>query len=326
LDPSGRARSFSENTSSPGTLALASDWLRSCLTEHEDCTNITDADDPFLPSRVIEISGGDPKTVKLCEHVANMRARYMCLSYCWGGADFIRTTTASIQSHLSGIPLERLPAVFRDFIQVARTFQVRYVWIDSLCIIQDSTEDWKREAGRMAAIYRNSFLTIAAAGAANPQPGLFAHRQVSVTDCVQPHIVDHPPSPEKPPSTSFPLSSRGWVYQEQVLSPRVLSFGPNEIFWHCQTTHNCECGQYRCGMLQTSKGRLKTSFYRHQEGLDHMKMWHQAVEQYSTLKLTKWSDRLPAISGIAEYNMTERRKDSTYLAGLWCDSLLCDLL
>ncbi|KAK0709393.1 heterokaryon incompatibility protein-domain-containing protein [Lasiosphaeria miniovina] len=317
---------FGGSTWSPQALALASTWVRDCLAGHQACTKAGATNDPLLPSRVISIGGGDPGAVTLCEPVDNTRARYMCLSYCWGGADFIQTTTANIQSHLlDGISLERLPAVFRDFIQVARAFQVMYVWIDSLCIIQDSTEDWQREAGRMAAVYQNSFLTVAAARAVNPHVRLFARREVSVVDCVQCHSVDHLLSREPSHSASFPLSSRGWAYQEQILSPRVLSFGPDEIFWHCQTTHNCECGQYR-GIPQTFRDKTRAS-WGGRDGMDHLMMWHQAVEQYTKLSLTNWTDRLPAISGIADYHMAESRMGgATYLAGLWSDSLLYDLL
>ena len=315
---------FGDSTSSPQTLALASTWVQNCLAGHQACTKANATNDPILPSRVIDIGGGDTRTVKLWEPVANTPARYMCLSYCWGGADFIRTTTANIQSHLNGISLDRLPAVFQDFIQVARAFQVMYVWMDSLCIIQDSTEDWQREAGRMAAVYANSFLTVAAAGAVNPHVGLFARRELSVVDCVQCCSVDHILPKEPSPSGSFPLSSRGWAYQEQILSPRVLSFGPDEIFWHCQTTHNCECGQYR-GTPQTTVDTTK-AFWGGRDGMDHLLMWHQAVEQYTKLSLTNWTDRLPAFSGIADHHMANSRMGATYLAGLWSDSLLYDLL
>lgn len=79
--------------------------------------------------------------MRLFEPSADALGRYMCLSYCWGGASFVRTTTANLHEHLHGIELNTLPQVFRDFIVVARWFQVQFVWIDAFCIIQDSDKD-----------------------------------------------------------------------------------------------------------------------------------------------------------------------------------------
>jgi len=122
----------------------------------------------------------------------------------------------------------------------------------------------------MAAVFANSFLTVAAAGVVNPHVGLFARRELSVVDCVQCRSVDHILPKEPSPSGSFPLSSRGWAYQEPIISPRVVSLGPDEIFWHCQTTHNCECSQY-LGTPQTTKDTIKALWGR-RDGMDHLLM------------------------------------------------------
>ncbi|WAO94579.1 HET domain-containing protein [Fusarium falciforme] len=104
------------------------------------------------------------------------RGRYACLSYCWGKSEFTVTTRGNLKGHLElGIELKGLPQTFQDAVEVARELKLRYLWIDALCIIQDEDdhEDWKRECGNMASIYRNSYLTIAAAWATSANGGCF---------------------------------------------------------------------------------------------------------------------------------------------------------
>lgn len=74
---------------------------------------------------------------------------------------------------MRGIPWELLPTTFRDAIQVTKGLGIRYLWIDSLCIIQDDDVDWKEESSKMASIYQNSFLTICATAAPDDEAGLW---------------------------------------------------------------------------------------------------------------------------------------------------------
>ncbi|KAJ5231536.1 uncharacterized protein N7469_006124 [Penicillium citrinum] len=116
-----------------------------------------------LPTRVLDV-GVDPNTssIRLVEP-GNIRSPYMTLSHRWGNkANIIKTTTLTIEEYMRGINLNSLPKVFADAVVICRRLQIRYLWIDTLCIIQDNEQDWERESARMADIYANSYLTIAA--------------------------------------------------------------------------------------------------------------------------------------------------------------------
>ena len=313
---------LSDSTGSSQIISLASAWLRRCAQKDKRSCGYNDKTDPLLPSRVIEI--GDESTAEVAvREYSNTRGRYMCLSYCWGSAEFIQSTKDTIQSHTKGIPLQSLPQVFRDFIKIARALKVKYVWIDSLCILQDSEEDWQREAGRMAKIYRNSYLTIAAAGASSPYDGLFVARTRFTVGSVQCHVVDHSPigTATNVNSPKFPLLQRGWTFQERLLSPRVLFFGPGEVSWECRRSQNCECGT----KLPTFGNDFARLCHKAEAGGAGRKaLWRGVVAEYSSLGLTKLSDKLPALSGLADEVILASGQE--YIAGMWKESLASDLL
>jgi hypothetical protein len=133
-------------------------------------------------------------------------------------------------------------------------FGVQYVWVDSLCILQDSVEDWRAEAAAMQDVYRNAYVTVSALSGANDRAGLFYDRDIAL---VAPTIVRVKPSPEeralefrhhleKGYTWRFSfwygniLNSRAWCLQERLLSPRVTHFGANQLFWECRKLAACE--------------------------------------------------------------------------------------
>jgi hypothetical protein len=121
-----------------------------------------------MSRRVLKISqGGQKVNLHLTKGAA---ARYLTLSHCWGSATPLQTTKANIGSHLHNIPLPTLPQLFRDAITLTARLGHKYLWIDSLCIIQDSTPDWDRKSSLMSSIYANSALTLAATKAPLPPP------------------------------------------------------------------------------------------------------------------------------------------------------------
>jgi len=320
------------STSSRDTLAAASSWMSDCLGSHQGCTGqYPPSDPPPLPSRVLDIGDETAKTVVLKEvSTAGISGLYMALSYCWGGADFIKTTTANIHSHTGGIAFSALPQLFQDFIHVARPF-VRYIWIDSLCIVQDSIQDWQHEAGKMEQIYQNSYLTVAAARAQNPHATLFGSREAIVIDSVRCYYIHHLPTTSLPNSSHqpSPLFLRAWAYQERLLSPRVLYFFQNEAMFECRDSRRCECGvkPHSDNPIGGSDTLVKI---RQIIGIDNERLaiqlnWRKIVMLYSSLRLTQLSDRLPALSGIAN-RVGQIRTAEQYMAGLWTDSLILDLL
>ena len=166
-----------------------------------------------LPTRVLDVSGQEPHL-----HIPSraIRAEYAALSYCWGHdeADF-KLTKNSIISKQSVIALSTLPKTLRDAISITRTLQIPYLWIDALCIVQDSKDDWEKEAAVMGEVYSNATVTIAAAGATKSSEGIFLPRDIF--EYTSPRLSFLSPSGEKghvflrycPSPANQPLEKRG---------------------------------------------------------------------------------------------------------------------
>lgn len=130
---------------------------------------------PVLPTRVLDVSRVGPDGKVYLVRSNGKRQKYTTLSHCWGDANHAPMTTskATVSDRASGIVLDSLPKTFRDAVVITYHLNINYIWIDSLCIIQDSEEDWNLEASRMAQIYSSSFLNIAATACKDSTVGLF---------------------------------------------------------------------------------------------------------------------------------------------------------
>ncbi|PMD21795.1 HET-domain-containing protein [Hyaloscypha hepaticicola] len=323
LPPSQRP-SF-QSTRSRKTIEQALEWARDCA-KHKSCQSITDCP---LPTRILDIGSGPTNKIVLRESL-NQKDRYSCLSYCWGEEPFIKTLKENIDHHKIGIAFAKLPPTFQHAIEVVRHLGIRYLWIDSLCIVQDDHQDWEREAGKMANIYHNSFITISATAAVSPRAGLFTTSSAIKLDSVSVQLIHHFPNTMMDDGAHrFPVLSRGWTYQERMLAPRVLHFGPEEIFWECYDRRYCECApkNYAFGD-EVSKndyvGRLIASVNDPHGYNASENVWRRIVVAYSPLALTVSSDKLPALSGLAEKRCVSTNQK--YLAGLWESTLVTDLL
>ncbi|KAJ4286394.1 hypothetical protein N0V88_008017 [Collariella sp. IMI 366227] len=126
-----------------------------------------------LPSRVLDVQAAGESGVRLYEPAEGEKAPYICLSHCWGHRPFLRTLSGNLAAHRSEIIWDRLPQTFREAITFTRQLGVRYLWIDSLCIVQDDQRDWRCEAARMAGIYEHSMLVISATKSHGAYGGLF---------------------------------------------------------------------------------------------------------------------------------------------------------
>jgi Heterokaryon incompatibility protein (HET) len=318
------------DTASECAFMLASKWISSCFSNHQRCKKSPEL---TLPARVLDVK---ENVVRLYE-TQGEGAPYVCLSHCWGPTQIITTTRDTMDEHKMGIPWSSLPKTFQDAITLVRRLSLRYIWIDSLCIVQDDDDDWKKEARQMARIYENAYLTIAATKSSSGSGGLFC--KTPDFEMVETASADHPPYqifareqihhlplyPWGSPDI-FPLLTRGWVYQERLLSQRVLHFGPQELFWECAETTSCECSAINVGGYPVNRPKVAHSRALAQEpGSPPLAWrWRTMVSEYSGLKLTRASDRLPAFSGVATQMMRYRK--SKYLAGMWLDSITDDLL
>ena len=259
------------------------------------------------------------------------RSRYLALSHCWGGNAPVVLTSNNKDSCKSGINLSELPKTFQHAVALARFVHVRYLWIDSLCIIQDSNTDWEFEATTMKDVYRHAFFTIAATGAETFDHGLYFNRDVDLARAVTLAI-----SWQGLPSGIYticeaeltleniihaPLNQRAWVVQERLLSLRTLHFGREQIAWECQTLRACET-------FPGEQPRACRDFFdvdlRFRLQYDVMnlvrKTWPLIAETYAGCHLTKETDKCIAISGIAEE--IQLATTDVYFAGLWESSFV----
>jgi hypothetical protein len=163
------------------------------------------------------------------------RGKYLTLSHRWGGSKIIKTTLSNLEAHTRRIPFSDLNKTFQDAVVITRKLGFRYLWIDSLCIVQDSQEDWRSEAGRMASVYGGSELTLSATWATSGGSGLFYPRsQCRNVELPYVNVNGHPDGKftmRKQSTALFssevlegPLNRRGWVLQERLLSNRKLHF------------------------------------------------------------------------------------------------------
>ena len=350
----------SSQTNSEAAIATIKGWISDCIINH--CPSekgFCDSPDlPYLPSRVVEV-GLANGIMKLIE-TNGAKGRYVCLSYCWGKGQIITTTRSTLEKRKSGIAWHDLSQTFRDAIWLTRRLGVQYIWIDSLCILQDDSKDWATESAKMSSIYSNGYLTIAATHSENGYGGLFSQTEdfevcgktpdgeayrlffreridhhIELTDSTDIDTRDGKFSVGHPTVAYHPLLTRAWVYQERILSTRVIHFGKYELFFECRSYIICECeGIQSYGMSGSAPRAVVKIEYADavddyhsgdkQELYQLERMWRTIVCSYTPLRLTKLKDRLPAIGGLAR-NVARRRK-SRYLAGLWEDTLNDDLL
>ena len=160
-------------------MFLAAQWLKTCITCHTACDRPRPSElDDWKPTRLLYLGNEDSPELRLCQaRVIPNQVRYATLSHCWGTDPERQTLTKrNIASWKKSIPNAEMMQTFRDAIQVTRRLKIQYLWIDSLCIIQDSNTDWLRESSLMSNVYKYSFCNLAASAAADDHGGLFYDR------------------------------------------------------------------------------------------------------------------------------------------------------
>jgi len=322
------AKEISTSFGAKECIELAKKWMTDCVNLHKDCNRISPS---RRPQRLINI-GSDNTKIRLSEDEA-VHAPYAALSHCWGRSHPISTELSTINCRRQSLNWSSLPATFRDAITVTRELGLRYLWIDSLCIIQDDDRDWEVESAKMGSIYERAYIVIAASMSSDPDRSFLAPRKTMFTDSFEvPYrqkdgshrLVKTRPVIELDHSID-PLDRRAWTFQEQRRAVRLLRFSATELQWNCRTKSGCECesthvmnlsldifnGRYCVGGVNSSPEQL-------------FREWQTMLPSYTRRSLTKKSDLLPAISGIAMH--IYEKTSSCYLAGLWKDNILSDLL
>ncbi|KAI0886231.1 heterokaryon incompatibility protein-domain-containing protein [Annulohypoxylon maeteangense] len=318
--------SLSKSTGSPATLSQIKQWLDSCKDNHSFCR--TPLSKNGRPTRLIKIQDGGT-TFSLKDDLQD-DVEYVAISYRWGSNKKIyKLEKPTLQSMKDKNPILLLPKTLREVCDVAFKLGFEYVWIDRLCIIQDSEEDWQREASKMGMVYSVATLTIATSCAPNEDTGCFRDRKPA---CITPLFLTSCPFSESRNIAIYSegsgedwrrirhgyLKERGWTLQEWLLSTRVVHFSRKQVYWECRQSDASEAwpSDLKPNAIRPSaKPPFVLSENRQWSAQEN---WGRIVEDYSGRKFSFDKDMFPAISGLAR--VMEELADGQlgqYLAGLW---------
>jgi hypothetical protein len=176
-----------------------------------------------------------------------------------------KTYVSTLSARKAGLVVNRLPKTFVHFFEVAKRLDVRYVWIDALCIIQDSDLGWQRESQHMCQIYSNALCTIAVESSANCHGGLWLestknNNHDGTAPTTQEEKTRHYLSTTDQRIWRSPLQARGWTLQERDLSPRVIHFTYAHLFWECRALKtDCTASLGGCQGIIESNSSISAS-------------------------------------------------------------------
>ena len=310
---------------------------------HKRCNHSTDLASS-LPSRLLKINFSKMKHryyIRLCNKNIPPNSKYATLSHVWGNVNFVKLLKSNLASFKEDIPMSSLTKTFQDAIKLALRFGFHYLWIDSLCIIQDNGDDWLKESALMASIYCGSSLNISATGAQNGNEGLFFERDLNSIRTV--NLMTQVEGQKNCSGLNdsngdnsrlawvcvdgsmygracreSPLYQRAWTFQECFLSPRTLHFGNPQIIFECHTRIHYETFPETRPTNFEERGTVASQYHTFRRA------WSIIVGNYSKSRLTISSDKLIALSGVAKHFANKYNVE--YLAGIWRGHLHLALL
>ncbi|KXX81271.1 hypothetical protein MMYC01_203211 [Madurella mycetomatis] len=316
-------------TLAPESISFIQRHLRNCLSNQlHDCNPKPDPKTPpQWPKRILKITD----CITLVDfNSQTMAGEYAAVSYSWGEKSMLergpplRALASTLQDLRSGIAASRLPLTLQQAVRVCEYLSIGYIWIDSLCIIQDSPDgrDWETEATKMETVYAMSKVTIIAGSSTSCHSGFFdLDEPIAVLNAtVQLPIRLHARAMNE---TGFhaiddradPLDQRGWTYQEEILSSRYIKFTKNDIQWKCNAGTTCLCGQtFGADDMINWDGSVQSSV---------IETWETIVGNFSQRIFTVDTDKLLALSGVARKMAPYfgfPGENTSYFAGLWLGS------
>ncbi|EMD93600.1 hypothetical protein COCC4DRAFT_191399 [Bipolaris maydis ATCC 48331] len=327
-------------------LTLMRTWLSNCATKHPKCKQIASQGSP---KRVLDVRAfANSNDIRLVDwQSVPTTAKYVTLSHCWGPVNQrpICTSKATLSDRMLRIQFKDLSMTFQDAVKICRDLDQQYLWIDSLCIIQDDREDWSQQAGAMASIYGGSFVTLAALSSADStqgcrtrsrnagMPKLSRYQDFSFGS-QRVRILEHSPAywnEEYEGCGSNPLRTRAWTLQERDLSLRCINFAQGQLLWQCRTMKGSSELPWH-EMIHEHDDFVPLPLVLNQEEdfasgrpasqRDH---WFKLVEDYSSRNLTKETDKLPALEGLASKFLAEQNPGKC-IFGIWSNHLPSALL
>jgi hypothetical protein len=316
-----------------------------------------------MPTRLLSIASTQAEYVMLHDtllatqsHETQIQHPYAALSYCWGDiAPRFKLTKECIDEARNGILVKRLPRTLQDAILIARTMGTPYIWIDSLCIIQDDEEDKKRELPKMVDIYSGAAVVISAAASKTCEDGFLQPRDISslLKSVYKLAYFASDDGPKK----GFVMLSEGattdmhdmehidqrcWTLQEHIQAVATLRFGSRQVRWSCQQTDFIDGGIDAPVNNDANDETFNTalfdgSYYKRHPRLaeslspkrfDHVcNDWMDLVEHYASRSLSNPNDVLPAFSAVPQtWARLTKGQLGAYWAGLWEKDLPRQLL
>ncbi|KAF7883376.1 uncharacterized protein EAF02_005296 [Botrytis sinoallii] len=300
-------------------------WIEACYNRrenHENCGRTVGTN--ILPTRLIDVGTMNNESVRLITTTDSMEPSkhpYLILSYCWGrGNDVAKTTTGNLEDRLRSFDIAYLPKTIQDAIILTRLMNIRYLWVDAICIIQSSENDdyseFQTEASKMRDYYANAECCIAASVANDAAEGFLRERLLGRYP-IQFIFLTYPGTvgPDRQSITlhskenvatlrnvidESPLSKRGWCLQELSLPPRVLHWTSNGLYRECQSSYFLEGSSkkwetYDYAATATPRDILAMP----DDKLLTHDGWHPLLRLLSEKGLTFSKDRIYAIHGIA---------------------------
>lgn len=310
------------------TAALTRAWLENCSQTHVGCGRLHYS---CLPARVVHVGNSTNSPFLHCSRGES--GAYIALSYCWGVNQNLTTTLSNLTEHTTGLCLDSMPKTFQDAIVVAREFGVQYLWIDALCIVQDSPADWAREAASMAGVYSNALFTIQVKDARGCEEGFLSPKPESAPamlalDLTLPGLERSRKQASKfrrwivrsgaegrrlkERTRKFPgpvLDTRAWTLQEDLLSRRVLEFWRDHLSWRClvgKASDTFPMRRYDHVKARNWQDVIRVSLANSQRApdahpicnADLLDAWLRTVENFCVRKLSHPKDKLFAIEGL----------------------------
>ncbi len=222
-------------------------WIQDCNSNH----NCRKKQDFCMPTRLIDLKmKTDPNDLHLDCSDYRPDKRYVALSHRWGDPEthksicLLNDNLEQWQRHMN---LSKLPQMFQDAIKVTRELGMRYIWIDSLCIIQDSKQDWQAECQKMEDVFSSADVTLSATCSSGVKEGFIKPQTVKNfrlrhawpldvigenDERVRFYLCNSIDDFKRDVEESV-LSTRGWVFQERALSRRTIHFTKSQLYWEC---------------------------------------------------------------------------------------------
>lgn len=295
-----------------------STWARrrveGCLDDHELCQNnfVHASQKDYLPVRLLDVQPDETEILRLLsttELESGENISYCALSHRWGGTVNCKLTKDNINT-MRSIAIKELPQNFQDAVAITKKLGVRYIWIDSLCIVQDDADEWATQSTRMGLVYANAKCVISATASKDSTGGCFRDRILKWNDCILRQSGNKSlvvrtsrvgltlPSLFKSWVDEAPLNSRGWTFQERYLAGRILHFCEGLVLFECNT------------LIAEAHNRRQQNYFIKASVQADGKLHSQRDIEQAERKEGKWSPPPPKFRGFATSKQRRYANDS----------------